>query len=118
MQHPVGVKLVDGRPQLVDIWAVLTNNTALAAYSHTLVGSLSVAGAFLLGISWYHLWRRRHDGIDTVGADRRVVVGSAPGIRGRDAPTTGSGSARCASARSSRSSDSPASPSPVTRRRS
>ena len=31
MQHPVGVKLVHGRPQLVDIWAVLTNNTALDA---------------------------------------------------------------------------------------
>ena len=89
MQHPVGVKLVHGRPQLVDIWAVLTNNTALAAYSHTLVGSLSVAGAFLLGISWYHLWRRRHDGIDTVGAGKRVVVGSAPGVRGRDAADHG-----------------------------
>jgi cytochrome d ubiquinol oxidase subunit I len=31
MQHPVGVKLVNGRPQLDDIWAVLTNNTALTA---------------------------------------------------------------------------------------
>src|SRR5690349_20145633 len=89
MQHPVGVKLVHGRPQLVDIWAELTNNTALAAYSHTLVGSLSVAGAFLLGISWYHLWRRRHDGIDTIGADKRVIVGSAPAIRGRDAADHG-----------------------------
>ncbi|MEO6114807.1 MAG: cytochrome ubiquinol oxidase subunit I [Pseudolysinimonas sp.] len=84
MQHPVGIKLVDGRPHLVDIWAVLTNNTALAAYSHTLAGSLSVAGAFLLGIGWYHLWRRRHDGIDTVGADKRVIVGEAAAIRGRD----------------------------------
>ncbi|MES1212533.1 MAG: cytochrome ubiquinol oxidase subunit I [Leifsonia sp.] len=84
MQHPVGVKLVHGRPQLVDIWAVLTNNTALAAYAHTLAGSLSVAGAFLLGIGWYHLWRRRHDGIDTLGPDKRVIVGEAPAIRGRD----------------------------------
>ena len=75
MQHPVGVDLVDGRPVLVDIGAVLTNNTALAAYSHTLLGSISVAGGFLLGIAWYHLWRRRHDGIDTVDAAGRVVVG-------------------------------------------
>ncbi|HTL42586.1 MAG TPA: cytochrome ubiquinol oxidase subunit I [Pseudolysinimonas sp.] len=85
MQHPVGVDLVDGRPVLVDIWAVLTNNTALAAYSHTLLGAVSVAGAFLLGIAWYHLWRRRHDGIDTVDATGRVQPGSAPGIPGRDA---------------------------------
>ena len=84
MQHPVGVKMVNGRPQLTDIWAVLTNNTALTAYSHTLAGSVAVGGAFLLGISWYHLWRRRHDGIDAVGLDKRVIVGEAPGIRGRD----------------------------------
>lgn len=84
MQHPVGVELIDGRPVLVDIWAVLGNNTAIAAYTHTLLGSVSVAGAFLLGIAWYHLWRRRKDGIDTVDATGRVIVGSAPAIRGRD----------------------------------
>ncbi|MEO8260992.1 MAG: cytochrome ubiquinol oxidase subunit I [Pseudolysinimonas sp.] len=89
MQHPVGVKLVDGRPVLVDIFAVLTNNTALAAFSHTLLGSLSVAGAFLLGIAWYHLWRRRHDGIDTVDSSGRVIVGSNDTIRGRDAKDHG-----------------------------
>src|SRR4051812_20635055 len=81
MQHPVGVELVDGRPVLVDIWAVLTNNTALIAYAHTLMGSFGVGGAFLLGIGWYHLWRRRRDGIDRVDEDGRVVVGesAAPG---------------------------------------
>ena len=84
MQHPVGVELVDGRPVMTDIWAVLTNNTALAAYSHTIFGAVAVAGGFLLGIAWYHLWRRRHDGIDTVDEKGRVVVGEAPEIPGRD----------------------------------
>ena len=84
MQHPVGVELVNGRPVLVDIWAVLTNNTAIAAYTHTLMGSLGVGGGFLLGIAWYQLWQRRRDGIDTVGADKRVIVGEAPEILGRD----------------------------------
>ncbi|CAN5322992.1 cytochrome ubiquinol oxidase subunit I [soil metagenome] len=84
MQHPVGVELVNGRPQLVDIWAVLTNNTALAAFSHTIFGSLGVGGGFLLGIAWYQLWQRRKDGIDTVGGDGRVIVGEAPAIVGRD----------------------------------
>jgi cytochrome d ubiquinol oxidase subunit I len=84
MQHPVGVELVDGRPVMTDIWAVLTNNTAIAAYTHTIFGALAVAGGFLLGISWYHLWRRRRDGIDTVDAAGRVVVGEAPEIPGRD----------------------------------
>ncbi len=84
MQHPVGVELVKGRPMLVDIWAVLTNNTAIAAYTHTLFGSLGVGGGFLIGIAWYQLWQRRKDGIDTVDADKRVNVGEAPGIPGRD----------------------------------
>ncbi|MBN7793178.1 cytochrome ubiquinol oxidase subunit I [Microbacterium esteraromaticum] len=85
MQHPVGVELGDdGRPVMTDVWAVLTNNTALAAYTHTILGALVVAGMFLLGISWYHLWRRRHDGIDTVDDAGNVVVGEAQGVPGRD----------------------------------
>ena len=84
MQHPVGVELIDGRPVMTDIWAVLGNNTAIAAYTHTLFGSIAVAGGFLLGIAWYHLWQRRKDGIDTVDATGRVVVGSNPSIPGRD----------------------------------
>lgn len=85
MQHPVGVELgEDGRPVMTDIWAVLTNNTAIAAFSHAIAGSLIVGGMFLLGIAWYHLWRRRHDGIDTVDETGRVVVGSARELAGRD----------------------------------
>ncbi|MCZ2403775.1 cytochrome ubiquinol oxidase subunit I [Paenarthrobacter sp. Z7-10] len=84
MQHPVGVRMVDGRPRMVDAWAVFTNNTALVTFPHTLTGSLAVAGGFLLGISWYHLWRRRRDGIDTVDDDGRVLVGESAVIPGRD----------------------------------
>ena len=83
MQHPVGVEMVNGRPVMTDAWAVFTNNTALVAVPHTLFGALAVAGGFLLGIAWYHLWRRRHDGIDTVGADGKVIPGEAD-IPGRD----------------------------------
>ncbi|MBW4095823.1 MAG: cytochrome ubiquinol oxidase subunit I [Acidobacteria bacterium] len=84
MQHPVGVKLVDGRPRMVDAWAVFTNNTALVSFAHTIPASLAVAGSFLLGISWYHLWRRRKDGIDSVDQKGRVVVGESGTIAGRD----------------------------------
>jgi cytochrome bd ubiquinol oxidase subunit I len=84
MQHPVGIKLVDGHPVMVDIWAVLGNNTAVSAFLHTILGALAVGGAFLLGISWYHLWRRRRSGIDTIGADGKVVAGEDPAVPGRD----------------------------------
>jgi cytochrome d ubiquinol oxidase subunit I len=84
MQHPVGVVMVDGRPRMTDVWAVLTNNTALVAFTHTIAGSAGVAGAFLLGIGWYQLWSRRRQGVDTVDADGRVVAGEDPARPGRD----------------------------------
>ncbi|MET4780251.1 cytochrome ubiquinol oxidase subunit I [Glaciihabitans sp. UYNi722] len=84
MQHPVGVDLVNGRPVMADVVAVFTNNTAISAFTHAIFGSLGVGGAFLLGIAWYQLWQRRRDGIDAVGPDKRVIVGEASGIPGRD----------------------------------
>lgn len=83
MQHPVGVEMVDGRPVLNDIWAVLTNNTLLVAFPHQITAALAVAGGFLLGIAWFHLWKRRRDGIDTVNDDGTVTIGSRPET-GRD----------------------------------
>ncbi|MDX3194570.1 cytochrome ubiquinol oxidase subunit I [Streptomyces sp. MN03-5084-2B] len=58
MQHPVGVTFENGKPTMNSIWAVLTNNTALAAIPHTLAGAFSVAAAFLVGVAGWHLWRR------------------------------------------------------------
>jgi cytochrome d ubiquinol oxidase subunit I len=58
MQHPVGIQLVDGKPQLTSIWAVLTNNTAIAAFTHTVSGGFAVAGTFLVGIAAWHLWKK------------------------------------------------------------
>jgi cytochrome d ubiquinol oxidase subunit I len=61
MQHPVGVVTDDetGRPLQVDFFAVLTNNTALAAFSHAIVAALMVAGALLVGIGLWQLRRRK-----------------------------------------------------------
>jgi cytochrome d ubiquinol oxidase subunit I len=72
MQHPVGVALVDGKPVLTSIWAVLTNNTALAAIPHTVAGTFAVAGSFLVGIAAWHLWRKRDEPDGSDGVDRPV----------------------------------------------
>ena len=61
MQHPVGVTVENGRPVLRDIGAVLTNNTALAAFSHAIAGSLVVAGGLAVAVGVYHLHRRSDD---------------------------------------------------------
>ncbi len=59
MQHPVGVvyNQATGRAELVDIGAVLTNSTTLAAYPHVIAGSLLTASVFVGGISAWMLMR-------------------------------------------------------------
>jgi cytochrome bd ubiquinol oxidase subunit I len=61
MQHPVGAELVDGKPQLTSIGAVLTNSTVLAAFPHAIFGAFAVAATFLTGIGAWRLWRSRKD---------------------------------------------------------
>ena len=73
MQHPVGVTVgEDGRPVHTDFLAVLTNNTALAAFSHAIVAALMVAGALLVGIGLWHLRRRALAGRSAADADHAV----------------------------------------------
>ncbi|MEU1007043.1 cytochrome ubiquinol oxidase subunit I [Streptomyces sp. NPDC005890] len=62
MQHPVGYKIdkVKGRAELTDFWAVLTQNTALSQAFHTLSAAFLTGGAFMVGISAYHLARKKH----------------------------------------------------------
>ncbi|MEU5690993.1 cytochrome ubiquinol oxidase subunit I [Actinosynnema sp. NPDC020468] len=78
MQHPVGVVLEDGRPRLTSIWAVLTNNTVLAAFPHTIFGAFAVAATFLVGIACRHLWRRSdHEGVWRASVKLGTWVGVA-----------------------------------------
>jgi cytochrome bd-type quinol oxidase subunit 1 len=65
MQHPVGVRYnaERGRAELVSIWRLLTNNTALATFPHTVAGALVVAGTFVAAIAtWWAV--RAHRGGD------------------------------------------------------
>jgi cytochrome d ubiquinol oxidase subunit I len=62
MQHPVGyhVNGVTGRAELTDFWAVLTNSTMLVAFPHTITAAFVTAGLFIVGVSAWHLARRKH----------------------------------------------------------
>ena len=61
MQHPVGyaISKATGRPQLNDIWAVLTNPVFLWGYLHVIVASLVTASAVMLAVSAWQLARAR-----------------------------------------------------------
>ena len=56
MQHPVGARYnpETGRAELTSIVALFTNNTALAAVSHTVAGAFLTAGTFVAAIcAWW-----------------------------------------------------------------
>ena len=56
MQHPVGAIFNEerGRAEMTDIGAVLSNNTLLAAFPHTISAAFLTAGTFVAGIAaWW-----------------------------------------------------------------
>ncbi|ROR73012.1 cytochrome ubiquinol oxidase subunit I [Bogoriella caseilytica] len=56
MQHPVGAiyNPETGRAEMESIGAVLTNNTLLAAFPHTITSAFLVAGTFVTGVAaWW-----------------------------------------------------------------
>ena len=59
MQHPVGYRVVPGshKVELTSIFAVLTNSTAIAAWTHVFFASFMVAGAVLIAVSAWHMAR-------------------------------------------------------------
>ena len=72
MQHPVGYKMVKGKPQLDNIWAVITNNTALAAYVHVIMAAALTVSLVTIGVAGYHL-RREHQ-VDTFTTAIKVAL--------------------------------------------
>ena len=59
MQHPVGTIFNEetGRAEMVDIGAVLTNVTLLAAFPHTIAAAFLTAGTFVAGIAGWWMVR-------------------------------------------------------------
>jgi cytochrome d ubiquinol oxidase subunit I len=63
MQHPVGYKMVNGKPQLNDIWAVFTNQVFVWGYAKVLLASLVTGAVVMLAVS---AWQLRHGGAQEV----------------------------------------------------
>src|ERR1700751_3599597 len=68
MQHPVGYVMVNGKPQLNDIWALFTNPVFVWGYTKVLFVALVTGATIMLAVS---AWQLRH------GGDREVFTRSA-----------------------------------------
>lgn len=95
MQHPVGAVFnpETGRAEMVDIWAVLTNSTVLAAFPHTIAGAWLTAGTFVAAIAaWWFVKENRKGRIDVanqiyrpalkLGLTTMIIAGVGLGISG------------------------------------
>ncbi len=76
MQRPVGYTTdpSTGRPQLNDIWAVLTNPVFLWGYAHVLLAALATAAVVMLAVSAWQLRRGSHREIFARSAKLSLIV--------------------------------------------
>ncbi len=59
MQHPVGYVLRNGRLEMTDFWALVTNPHLFVQFPHVMAGGLATAGFFVLGVSAWQLAHRK-----------------------------------------------------------
>jgi len=58
MQRPVGYVLRNGRAEMTDFGALVTNRFGWVTFGHTVLSGYVLAAFFVMGISAYHLLRR------------------------------------------------------------
>ena len=60
MQHPVGYVINNGRAEMVDFTALITNPRGWLLFWHAIAAGFVTASFFVLGISAYHLVRKQN----------------------------------------------------------
>ncbi|ACL04050.1 Cytochrome bd quinol oxidase subunit I [Desulfatibacillum aliphaticivorans] len=75
MQHPVGYVIRNGRAELTDFFAVVTNEFAILMIMHTLAGAYVLSSFFVMGISAYHLLKKTDDEFFTKSFRIALVMG-------------------------------------------
>jgi cytochrome d ubiquinol oxidase subunit I len=61
MQNPVGYEIVDGRAQMTDFFAVITNPNLTYQFPHVVLGGIATGAFFVIGVSAFRLLRARDD---------------------------------------------------------
>jgi cytochrome d ubiquinol oxidase subunit I len=80
MQHPVGYVMKNGRAELDNFFAVVTNKFAILEFLHTISGAYVLSAFFVMGISAYHLLKKQHIEFFTRSFRIALVFGLASSI--------------------------------------
>jgi cytochrome d ubiquinol oxidase subunit I len=79
MQNPVGFELVNGRAQMVDFAAIITNPNIFYQFPHVVAGAFTTAGFFVVAISAFRL-RRKNSADDQLMFLRSLRFGLVFGL--------------------------------------
>jgi cytochrome d ubiquinol oxidase subunit I len=75
MQNPLGYEIRNGRAELTDFMAVITNPWAWNQFVHVISASFCVAAFFMAGISAWHLLRKQNEEFFTKSMNIALVTG-------------------------------------------
>ncbi|MBW2676915.1 MAG: cytochrome ubiquinol oxidase subunit I [Deltaproteobacteria bacterium] len=75
MQHPVGYVIKNGRAELSDFGAVLTNKFAILEFVHMVPAAMITGTFFVMGISAYHLLKKQHVDVATKSFNIALIFG-------------------------------------------
>jgi cytochrome d ubiquinol oxidase subunit I len=78
MQQPVGYVLRNGRAEMTDIFALITNPFLSLQFTHVIAAGLTTGAFFVMGISAYHLLHRT----DPLVFQRSLKMGAVAGLIG------------------------------------
>lgn len=76
MQEPVGYILRDGRAEMSDFFALLLNPNVKVQFPHTVLAGFTTGAFFVLGISAYHLLKKRNQEFFTLSFRLAAIIGA------------------------------------------
>lgn len=80
MQNPEGYVLQNGRAEMNDIIAMLTNEKLWVAFPHTIFGSFATGAFFIAGVSAWYLIKKRQTDFFKKSMSIALVVGMLSGL--------------------------------------
>lgn len=75
MQHPVGFAINNGRAEMNDFFALITNKQVLVEFPHTVLGAFATGAFLVTGISAYKLLKRQDTDFFKKSFQIAIVIG-------------------------------------------
>ncbi|MBS4205882.1 cytochrome ubiquinol oxidase subunit I [Lederbergia citrea] len=80
MHNPVGYVLQNGRAEMNDFVALLTNEKLWVAFPHTVLGSFATGAFFIIGVSAWNIYRKRDIDLFKRSMNVSLVIGLIAGL--------------------------------------